>query len=74
MPDRSCTATVRFSGAGSFGRDAFAWQINGPSYESFNDIFHPNDVKLTSFAVAMNQATVDVEFPAHSITMIRVSP
>lgn len=70
----SCVATVRFSGAAALTADALVWQINGPSYKSFNDIFHPNDVELTSFTAAMDQATVDVEFPAHSITMIRVGP
>ncbi len=45
--ERVMQQTVRVNGLQAVGANALVWQINGASYNSFNDIFHPNDVKLS---------------------------
>jgi alpha-L-arabinofuranosidase len=66
-----CSATIRFDGAYVPSGEAEIWQIWGASYKSFNDIYHPNDVTLTTSARAVTGTELDYDFPAHSITAFR---
>ena len=49
---------------------ADVWELNGENVETYNDIDHPEDVKV----VAKHSVTADTrfnyEFPAHSVTIL----
>jgi alpha-N-arabinofuranosidase len=49
--------------------------LNGANYTSFNSPAHPNDVSITTATASLGvgSSTFDYNFPAHSVTSIKLS-
>jgi len=47
------------------------WSVAGSTPDSFNDIDHPNDVRLSSKPIAWDPARATLRVPPHSVNVIR---
>jgi len=68
--DIECEIKIK---GGSVKSKARVWELNGDKVESYNDIDHPNDVKITKKDAIKVASEFVYVFPAHSVTVLEMS-
>jgi alpha-L-arabinofuranosidase len=69
--DRALTASVELCGA-SLAGGADAWEVNGPDVAAMNSFETPRAVDVRHRRIEVSGPRVEVVFPAHSITVVRL--
>ena len=69
--ERDLSATIDLTGAAAAGA-ADAWEVNGPSVSAMNSFESPRVVDVRARTIDAKGARLDLTFPAHSITVVRL--
>jgi len=70
--DSDMNTEIRIEGGRPKGT-ARVWELNGDRTDSYNDIDHPQDVKIEEKGTISVASEFDYVFPAHSVTVLEMN-